>query len=402
MHINVKYLTIEDVSSGLFQTQVIDIIKEICLQESNLNFEIIVVNRPWYFFKHQKVLHGLKDQFSNYNLKIKIKYLPFLPPLRNAQGSYIYSIFVSNWLSLLFKIFINKNFSIIHCRSYWPTIAAINVFKKPIIFDMRSLWPAENLSNESIKKGSLAERYWYSVEKKLLKRSIFSTCVSQGMLNYANAIASTSKTKLIPISVDFNKFNSKLSNREYFRNKLSWNNNIVLVYSGSFGMEGINFKELKLFIQLILNKDTRLRLLFVTMESDENVEYLMSFCKNKDVYKVVHPKHDQIGDWVSCGDIGIHALPKQIDSKTRLGTKIVEYWACGLPVIINCNIGSAVDLIKSNSFLGKVIDSSIELDILFIDDILKFDKNLISKFAFDNFSTNNIAKSYIEIYNQCL
>jgi glycosyltransferase involved in cell wall biosynthesis len=51
----------------------------------------------------------------------------------------------------------------------------------------------------------------------------------------------------------------------------------------------------------------------------------------------------------------MHVMSKGPDSHTRLGVKVVEYLSCGLPVIVNSNVGGAAHVISVHD-VGAVVD----------------------------------------------
>jgi glycosyltransferase involved in cell wall biosynthesis len=143
------------------------------------------------------------------------------------------------------------------------------------------------------------------------------------------------------------------------------------------------------------------------MESDESVNQLMSGVLNSlDRYKVIHPAFHEMSGWLSVADIGVHALPLQLDSATRLGTKVVEYWANGLPVIVNENVGAAADFINEFN-VGLVLDSTKDVDeggglTQQIISLTQVDRQYQTDFATKHFSSVTIAKKYLNAYRYCL
>ena len=404
-NLHITYFTIEDIGSGLFQTQILDILSEVIKQNPKIKFEIIAVNRVWYFSAHQRFLRKISEKFPNN--QIKVRYIPLLPPLRNALKSYLYSIMVTKWLTLIYWIFGSRRARIVHCRSYWPTKAAINCGSTPILFDMRSLWVSESLSIGDLIENSRSHKYWLDLKKNCLQKATLSTGVSKAMIDYVKLIAPGKRLDLIPISVDFEKFKFNNQERLAKRKILSWSDDLILVYSGSFGQSGANHSALIGVFNLLLEADPEIKLLFLTMESDEAVKELMSGVPNsKDRYQIIHPAFHEMSDWLSVADIGVHALPLQLDSATRLGTKVVEYWANGLPVIVNENVGAAADFIYEFN-VGLVLDSTKYIEeggglTQQIKSLTKVSRQHQTDFATEHFSSVTIAKKYLNAYRYCL
>lgn len=399
----ITYLTIEDIESGLFQTQVLDILTEISNQSPDLRFEILVVNRPWLIKSHLRRKKQLEKVLKP---SIRIRYIPLLPPLRNAMSSFWYSAIFTNWLRLIFSFAIPRKSEVLHCRSYWPTQAALKSRNIPVVFDMRSLWPLENMSMGLLKPGTAAERYWLALEKECLERSAVSAAICKGIIDYVDGIVPGCKIELIPISVDKNKFRFDENERTERRAQLGWKNNTVLVYSGSFGQASINLAALKDLFSQLLQADESARLLFLTSESDEKTHALMKMVPGAtDRYKVVHPKLNEIGKWLSAGDIGVHALPRQLDYTTRLGTKIVECWINGMPVIVNEYVGAAADFIKEFN-VGGVLAGDKPTPTRTVSEmmqsLLRKNRKEQTDFANAHFATDVTARQYIDAYRYCV
>jgi glycosyltransferase involved in cell wall biosynthesis len=396
----VAYLTIEDITSGLFKTQILDIIEEILNHDNAIKFQIFIINRPWLYFKHKKVLNEYRAISNSYN--ISFCYIPFLPPLRNALKYYLFSYLVTRWLSFIFNIFINKNeFDLIHARSYWATFS-VSKSKIPIIFDLRSLWLLENISTGEIKANSKSYDYWKQIEIDCIKKSAASTCVSIGMVEYVKNISSIANATLIPISVNEKYFNFNKDNRIKNRKILNWNENVIFIYSGSLGQSGININSITELFKKIINLSDNYKILIITSEKSNYVNKLMSTIGIEIInYKIINPKLNEISSWLDSADIGLHALPIQLDSNTRLGTKVVEYWINGLPVIVNKNVGAAAEYIDKYK-IGYVIEEDSKNINIKINELLNYDRSYISNFAKNIFSAKHISLQYLQLYQDIL
>ena len=402
--IHITYCTIEDISSGLFQTQVIDIIQKICETDKNITFEILVVNRFWHILNHLRMKQMFEKSLSH--LKIKIIYLPLLPPLRHVVNNKTLSIIISEWLKIIFKAFVSKKTNIIHARSYWPAYACSNKKGIPIIFDMRSLWVLEHISSKDLIANSKAHEYWACLEKKCLSNSTISTVVSEAQKDFVKKLSPNSDVRLIPISVSIDRFSYNKEKRYRKRRLLEWDENVIFVYSGSFGHSNINYISISQLINALLKHNKKGRILFLTEESKEKIIRMMNKINiTHNNYKVIKPKMNEISYWLSAADIGIHALPKQLDWKTRLGTKVVEYLVNGLPVIVNQNVGAAAKILTLKNFGAVIKDSELEDYKIIkekISSILTYDKKNISESSKEIFSSTTVSKKYIKCYSNII
>jgi glycosyltransferase involved in cell wall biosynthesis len=400
--VNINFFVIEDVSSGLFRTQVLDLARSICVLDSNISIRIIVVNRIWRFSSHLSTLKKLKKELVNSN--VSISYLPLLPPTRNAVSSPAASnllVGILQLCSLLASFY--GTVDLWHARGYWTAIALHRNRVKNIIFDPRSLWIQENQSAGNLVLGSKASAYWIKQEKHIAESALHITVVSNGMQEYYYNY-STHLISVIPISAQSVFFIKNSKVRSIRRNELGWDKNTIFIYSGSLGLSGINIAALISLFDYILSQSES-RLLILTEEAEDKViDLLCQVASSKSKIKVIRPTSSEIPEWLLASDVGLHALPFQLDSATRLGTKIVEYWATGLPVLINNYVGAACQVINKNNFLGQVINLEKELPDIksVIDNMASKPRDLIQEFAKKNYSSGIVAQKYINVYKSII
>jgi len=396
----VTYFTIENINSGLFRNQVLNKLKAIVDISEDICFEIIAFNTPLQFFEHKRLLKKYALQYGD---RIKIRYYPILPPLRYVLSSVFQTKLIMNWLKInLF--FIKIKGEVIHCRSYWPAVLALKIKNLPVVFDVRSLYPAESVSAGKLKYNSRIYDYWVGLEAFCFDKSSAISVVSYPMIDYVKSISNNVKIFYNPIIVDTSKVYFNPDQGRITRSRLNWDDNLIFVYSGSLGYNGLNKVALGVLLHKLSSLSKDFRYLFL---SDEKKADIAGFLNENGVednnFYITPSSFEELGAWLSSADIGIHALPLQLDSATRLGTKVVEYWASGLPVILNENIGAAINIVEEYS-IGSIItkDSTEEVVLSEIERLKSLDKNKISEIGKSIFDSKKIARGYIDAYNSCL
>ena len=393
----VTYVSIEDCSSGLFKTQVFKTVLAIS-EQSNISFDLLIINFPWKIFKHLRVIRELRKKVGNEN--IRIIYLPLLIPVRFTLKSLAYLKFFSFYLSSLLRIFIASSSDVIHCRSYLATFCSLKSQSSPTIFDLRSLWVHENISAGNLKENSRLHEAWLDLEAFCIKNSASSLSVSRWMENYVSERTSQSSV-LIPITVDTELFHFNYQDRISLRSELGWENEKILIYIGSIGLSGINIESLKAFIDDLVSIFD-FKLLFISNSDKKIINRLLNeTALHEDDYYIASASGKRLNKMLSAADVGIHALPPQLDSKSRLGTKIVEYLSNGLPILINENVGEACNYVyKYNvGFVKKTGVTSPEL-LNFLNHSNHrqvYSQNI--KNAVKNFDLSELIHQYIDVYN---
>ena len=394
----VLYFTLEDINSGLFDSQVLNTIIGIKKASPDVDITVLVVNQPWKYFK-------AKAKFEQINKAgIGLIYLPFLPPLRwISSGSFFTNIYLSYFWAVL-KIFMNfKKYKLVHCRNYVPALVIRKFRDVNFLFDIRSLYAFEYVQAGKIELDSPNYLYWLENERKLIQDAAAVSVVSKGMAPYLQNIVNR-PIDYCPIISNYEIVYYDAISRNKVRTSLGWNDCNIYVYSGSFGLYGLNKSYLARLIARIFEKDSKARFLFlISNPLNEFQAFLHEYDFAEVLFYAKSLKFKELTDYLSAADIGIHALPEQLDSFTRLGTKVVEYWSAGLPVIINEHIGEAA-LICNKFGLGKVISleqgQDIALDNLDIETVLKLDRIEIREKTRQIFSSSIVAAEYAKIYRR--
>jgi glycosyltransferase involved in cell wall biosynthesis len=394
---SILYFTLEDISSGLFNAQVLGHLRMLKKLDPSLKVTLLVVNQQWKLRKHFERFKEIKSY------DIELIYLPLLPPMRWYALSQKVTILYLNYLSFVVKTFVRlKDFRVIHCRHYLTSMIIQNCGFKNFIFDARSLHIHEFVQAEKIVYNSSNYKFWLAEERKLLENAAYVTVVSKAMATYFKSVLDRS-IMYCPIIVNSDVLNFNLDYRNKIRYELGWMEKRIYVYSGSFGLYGINKDYLVKLIRLIRAYDNNSSFIFLVSNPSKEICALRDQCgiSQEDVY-IANVKYNEMYMYLSAADVGIHSLPHQLDWETRLGTKIVEYWSTGLPVLINDNVGEAAYLTSEFS-LGKVLNlekvyskKHFEDIFLYLDSI---DRKYIRNFTRSIFDSCRVSQDYLNIYN---
>jgi len=394
---HVAHITIEDVCSGLFRTQVLNISREIVRGDPRITIDIHAINRPWMNDEHRRQLAKYAKMLEGGG--VRIVYTPVLPPLRHALKSVTYSRGVTALLTAVLRFRTGRGVDVFHSRSYWPAMALRRLGHRNILFDPRSLWVAENLSTGDLVPDSASHRYWLAEEAACARESAVTTAISAGMAEHFVDQYQAKDVRLVPISFARDVFKFSADGRARHRAQLGWTDEKVFVYSGSLGMSHINVAALERLFGLAMSVPGT-KLLFLSGEAEAAIHALMkSVGADPDRYRIVRPRQDEMGDWLSVGDVGLHALSRQHDYRTRLGTKVVEYWGGGMPTIVNENVGAAADYIRADD-VGRVVnDATTTLEFAgLVSECLRLDRASVESFATRTFSSEVVAGLYRDAY----
>lgn len=395
----VAYLIVnERPGSGLLNSQVVGLLKEFSLL-SEIEITLIAIWQPWVYLKYKNELRDLERELDVF--KIRLISIPFGLPSRYIDKSSVLLSLSMKYSSVLIGRYL-KNFDVVHCRSYYASyIASLhkesNAFK--LIFDMRSLFPEENIVTGLWKVDSKIFNVWKKLEKNIVDQSDSIVVINKPMLDHMQKSYGSHSYECIPIGYSAKELKKDYLARNSIRSRLNIDNKIVILYSGSIA---INFwNDINVYAKYFkylnsLNKD--LFFLILTRDPHEPLARCLDL-NGISNFMIKDVPSSEMSNWLSTGDFGIQVMDVMADGATRFGVKVVEYLAMGMPVITNSNVGGVADLVTDYD-LGIVIDD-FEKDNNFEKLISSSDEysSRCQNFSKRSFEFNNLARQYLDLYS---
>lgn len=370
------YLTFNDAPSGIFSSQVIDVVKFL---ENNFNDKIKLVSFVSlrnYFDDKKKIKNELPNAIV----------LPMFPKMQNWK---------LNKLLLSIYCLIYKPKTII-ARSVLATELALLMRDKKscerVIYDGRGAIAAEWKEYNVIADGYLLSAV-ASYEKDVVIKSDYRIGVSNALIKYWKDAYSYSGNKhvIIPCTLnnDFEKI--VLSDQQISKKRKELNLediDTVFVYSGSVaGWQ--SFEMLFSFLEPILKSSITNKVVFFS-PANSNLEKLQNLFPKQVLCK--HLNSNQVAEYLIVGDFGLLIREDSITNQVASPVKYAEYLACGLKVIISKNLGDYSELSKQKNwgYVFSDFNSSVSKpDILL--------KQKISEEAINFFSKKNYLKQYQQL-----
>ena len=326
------YLTYAEPPSGVFSSQVADVI-------SFLNLKLSADIRLVAFIS----LH----EFSNNRKKIK-KELPnaiILPMLPKATYWRI------NVLQLWFLCFLFRPNSII-ARNVIAANMALKIRKstsvKNVCFDGRGAIAAEWKEYDV----NVVDRWKQEIdqlEQRAVIESDYRIAVTEKLVDYWHKQYNYASGKHVVIPCTLNssfspKIPSDVEKMQARENIGLQPHDIVLAYSGSTaGWQ--SFSTLYNYLAPFLKQKSENKVLFLSKQED-NIQQLEKEFPGQIMQKWVN--HHEVPIVLSACDMGILIREDSITNRVASPTKFAEYLSAGLQVIITDNIGDYSDFVKDH------------------------------------------------------
>lgn len=310
---------------------------------------------------------------------------------------------------------------IVHGRVHVPVlmgaIAKKFTRKKPkLLFDIRGFFPEEYTDAGRWKKDGWLYRAVKRVERWLLRESDgFVILTERGREVLFPGSKETGFTvagkpvEVIPCCVDFSGFD-KISDgmRTEIRSKLNLGDRYVMIYVGSFGGWYMT-EEMMDFFAAARKHDPRAFALILTQREQQKIaERMKAKGLTENDFLVASVSPEDIPAYLSGADVALSFIEACYSKQASSPTKIAEYLAGGLPVVLNPGVGDLDELMETDK-VGVVVREFNEKSYLVAlreVDALRAESNFAEKCrqsAKDRFDLSGVGgKRYRILYEKLL
>jgi len=364
------YLTFNDAPSGIYSSQVIDVVKFI---ESDLKKKIRLVA----FIS----LRGFKQNRA----KIR-KDCPDAIVLPMVPG-------VARWRKnalLLKALCFFKRPSAIIGRSVLATQLAFATGIKTIVYDGRGAIAAEWKEYGVIRDAQMLSEI-AELEKQAVLKSSFRIAVTHELVKHWREDYGYADQDHVIIPCTLNKaFETvKITADAVHKAKEALGfakEDLVLAYSGSVaGWQ--SFDLLYSFIAPFLRSDPDIKLLFLA-DADSNILKI----KNEFPSQVFHKKvlASDVPGYLLGADHGLLIREETVTNKVASPVKFAEYLACGLPVIISENLGDYSRFVKEQNCGALFQQASLHA-------ISLEEKQRLNQLGIQHFTKSALRSEYVKL-----
>jgi len=334
----ILYLTINDQPSGVYWSQVTDVVNMLDRDaRHDVRLLALVSLREYSKIKKQIKAHCPKAIV-----------LPMYPKMQNwkKNGPIVRSVCRS------------KKVQAIIARGAFATSVAINARDKgackKVCFDARGAYAAEWNEYRIIDDNALIASV-EGVERKAILQADFRLSVSEVLVKHWRDHYRYSGTEHVVIPCTLGADHSDLPVNNSIRDKMGVaGDETLLVYSGSTaGWQ--SFELLRKMSSKALKEDPKLKVLFLSKE-DENNEALKSDFPDQVIVKWLKPS--EVSGHLNVCDVGILIREDSVTNQVSSPTKFAEYLNAGLNVLISKRIGDMSAFVEEHG-CGKVIEEDM-------------------------------------------
>jgi glycosyltransferase involved in cell wall biosynthesis len=240
---------------------------------------------------------------------------------------------------------------IVHARSYLPAatadvVAAICPGAK-LLFDVRGMLAEEYVDGGHWADGSFQVRLVKRYERHLFRRSAGIVVLTEALRRIFRSeryVPDSTPIEVIPCCVDESRFRIDPRARAETRAALGLGERPVVVYSGTLG-SWYKAEEMARFVGLFRRHHPDAAFLVLSQHDPSGLVAAAraeGLGERDVIVRSVPPK--QMAGMLAAGDIGLSFIQPCFSKIGSSPTKVAEYLATGLGVVVNAEIGDQADL----------------------------------------------------------
>lgn len=247
---------------------------------------------------------------------------------------------------------------IVHGRSSFATAIAEAASKTTrgarLLYDCRGMLGEEYVDAGYWTRDRIEYRLVKGYEMHAFRRAngvVVLTRALEAWLRDRGALGARTETEVIPCCADLEHFDFRHGDRQSVRAELGLDG-LVLVYAGSLGSasSGSFYREADMarFARTLRERASeRVRFLVLTPSASDELLSLLDregFPRADVVVRKVEPA--RMPAYLAAGDIALSFIVSAFSKMGSSPTKVAEYLGCGLPTVLNGDIGDQADLVR--------------------------------------------------------
>jgi hypothetical protein len=365
---NLTYITTDSIQEGVGSSQIVPLLK--LLSEAQLKVNLISYEKrlpPSDLIDEFSIL-GINWDFKNFNST------SFLDPIKRYR-------------ELIGSI---PKTELIHGRSDIPTLAGINSKIAPVLWDVRSLWADQRKFIEKNRLRKAAASVFRLAEKKSATgASGLSTLTKRVVpildLRYPSL---TQIREVIPTCTDLNLFSPSTKG-----------NSIQGLYSGTYN----NYYDLELSKKFIDALRSLAPLSITWARPEESPHSKLDGGEDS----IISVSQNEMATVIPNFNFGLSICKSYagISLAAAVPTKIGEFLACGVPVVVNSGLGDCDDYIEQRG-VGIVLNDIDSIESQALKFMTLLTSNQTAKkcraVAEELFDIRRGAEKYLSLYNRIL
>ena len=249
---------------------------------------------------------------------------------------------ISSWFAgIILALVFRPNFIVAETSGSWRVARAVKKWwpRSKLITDLHGAVPEEMLFHyPPSRKRDICIRQETELERDMVITSDYITCQSENMIEHLNEKHPQGRAQFHPFqcSVRSELFRFDQGLRTRYRRLLGLiRDETLFIYCGSFAKwQQIDYS-VKIFAEYQKNFELAASFLILSPGMpDDVIAYARKLGVSEGKIRVMKVEHEEVSGYLNAADIGFLIREDCVVNRVASPTKLGEYLACGLPVIV--------------------------------------------------------------------
>lgn len=315
----------------------------------------------------------------------------------------------------LLSMELDRRPTVIHARGVWAAALAARVAKRrrwvKVLYDVRGDYVAEHAFHRAGRGDASGVRV-RAGQWRIGRAEARACAAASRILCVSNALRTTLearypgagvKAEVVPSGHDPRRFFLDPELRARTRKSLGLEDAFVIVYAGSMVPYQLP-KSLARLGQIATELDPRAHLLILTQDPEAARGFLDKAKVPEGRRTCLRVPHAEVPGYLNASDLGLLLRRRDPVNHAASPTKVAEYLACGVPVLLSPEIGDTSQLVVDEG-LGAVVDDpeSPRALRLAVETLLQEglpSREHVARVARQRFARDRFLPTYVDIYGQ--
>lgn len=338
----VLYLSYDGALEPLGQSQITPYLKGLASQGVELTLVSFEKPAEW---RDRNRMRALQAELAAAGIRWK--------PLRYHKRPAVLSSAVDVFIGVVvaWRIVRQAHIDVVHARSYVPALMAWilkRVSKTSMVFDMRGFWADERVEGGLWAPGGFLYRMTKRLERVFLEEAdVIITLTERAKQTVQHWLgAAAPPIMVIPTCVDLARFSLPAGASSPLPTP-------IFVYTGSVGT-WYSLPEILRFMERAVKRFPGARLLLVTRQAAEASAHVRGASLPPDAVTIASVELSEVPRWLALAHAGLAFYTPGFSRLGTCPTKVGEYLASGLPVVVNAWVGD-METVIGEAGVGAVI-----------------------------------------------
>lgn len=334
--IAVLYITLDGLFEPLGQSQILPYLRRLAAMGTAVT--VLSFEKPADLVDREKVVAYRRELCG-----VGIRWLPLTYHRRPRLLATAYDLLIG--FAAATAVVLRYRVKIVHSRSYPPALIGWllqRLFGVHFIFDMRAFWPDERAEGGWWRTDSWIYRIVKRLERRFLTDADEVVTVTEAARSVIDRWPGITvrRVSVVPTCVDLERFVPRTAARPSQEEP-------VFVYAGSIARWYLPDEMLRFFAQARA-KFPAARFLILTRQCEDAVRAFRGAGLSDQAVTVMAVPHDEIPARLARAHAGLALYAPGPSRRGTCPTKIGEYLAMGLPVLVNRDVGDVEEIVGHN------------------------------------------------------